>query len=336
MRKSQISLSPSKATLFFPPALGDGMMTLQALSVFYNFISELGINAYAPKAFIPIYRKIFDKWTFLEYPSNDIDFEIQCRKVAFLIDFRSDDTSTAYRSLFLSDEVFYFDFRNGRKIIYEQVNRPPKIFDTVKIKDRAWEIGTEIASWKMDAELISTFISVSLKYNWHNYATPLLPNISMVEYRESTSQKEKIFEVFIFPCGTTNAKKWPTDRWLYIINELRKINVPTSIFLGPQEKSDAIFFKAQTKVFVDTSWESILPQLHKNLLVVANDCGPMHVCGVLGHFLIGIFGPTNPKVWFTYHEKGVYLRGNGEDWPTVDMVLDKIVDLRRRIEADTF
>ena len=49
-----------------------------------------------------------------------------------------------------------------------------------------------------------------------------------------------------------------------------------------------------------------LAALVKHLdLYVSNDCGPMHLGPAVGAPTIGIFGPSEPEIWFPYRaEKG--------------------------------
>jgi ADP-heptose:LPS heptosyltransferase len=40
---------------------------------------------------------------------------------------------------------------------------------------------------------------------------------------------------------------------------------------------------------------------------VSNDCGVMHLAVAAGTPTIGLFGPSQPRIWFPYHQSGGHL-----------------------------
>lgn len=47
-------------------------------------------------------------------------------------------------------------------------------------------------------------------------------------------------------------------------------------------------------------WRPLAALLSRLELYIANDCGPMHLAAATGTATVGIFGPSDPAVWFPY------------------------------------
>lgn len=111
---------------------------------------------------------------------------------------------------------------------------------------------------------------------------------------------------------------------MFIIEALINVGFNVTIFLGDTEKEHQAQFSAHTPTFLNTRLENIVSQyFNDQTLVIANDCGPLHVAALFGIKLVGIFGPTNEKVWFPY-QYGQAVRGLNSEWPTTNEVLNVI------------
>jgi hypothetical protein len=216
-------------------------------------------------------------------------------------------------------------------VAYRQSDASIKYLPTTKIKDHFSEIGSEISAWKMDAELISSFISIGLELNKNNSEELRYLDNQRLVFNYLPSKISKPIEVIIFPCGTNTQKHWHIDRWIELTNHLNKLNLEVKIFLGPEEKNIQSLFNCNASIFIDSDWQFIIDHLHKNSIIICNDCGPMHVCGILCAPLIAIFGPTNEKVWFTYETNAFSIRSQKSVWPEVSEVLCKVLSIKDKL-----
>ena len=74
-----------------------------------------------------------------------------------------------------------------------------------------------------------------------------------------------------------------------------------------------LFAQKNIKIYSEISTRKFEALCRNARLVIANDCGPMHIAAPSGANLIAIFGPTNPHCWFAYsgaHRKYVQ-KGTG-------------------------
>jgi ADP-heptose:LPS heptosyltransferase len=111
--------------------------------------------------------------------------------------------------------------------------------------------------------------------------------------------------VALHPGASWPNKMWPKERFAALIDLLRaKLGAEVLLSPGPGDEELVRFI-------ADASVGSVvaLPVLPVRELaavfslcrvLVANDCGPMHIGVAVGTRTIGIFGPEPPEVWFSY------------------------------------
>lgn len=314
------------------------MMSVQALNVYWRFLSESSVFGVVSDAYLPLFQYFFPGWVFKKYSESENRSATDKLSAFAIIDFRSDEFSETLLKAIAADQKFYFDFSGERRIVNRNAEGEVQYYETVKIKDHAHEIGTEIAAWKMDAELITTYIGLVQNNREQELQKPAVRNIRNTPRSAKAGTHFANGHVLIFPCGTTDAKKWPVENWQVLIDDLKKRGFRAKIFLGPSESSYQKLFDEKAEVYINQPWSFIIQSFDQNTLVISNDCGPMHVAGTMGCRLIALFGPTNEKVWFTYQDTGVALKKNENSWPSVDDVLSAITafENRKRPQALTF
>lgn len=306
------------------------MMSVQALNVYWWFLSESNVLGVVSEAYLPLFQHLFPGWVFKKYSETENPSATDKLSASTIIDFRSDESSETLLKEVAADQKFYFDFSGKRKIVNLNSEGEVQYFETVKIKDHVHEIGTEISAWKMDAELITTYIGIVHNNREQELQKLAINNIRNIPKDAKAGTRFANGHVLIFPCGTTDAKKWPVENWQALINDLKKRGFGAKIFLGPSESSYQELFDEKAEVYINQPWNCIIQSFDQNTLVICNDCGPMHVAGTMGCNLIALFGPTNEKVWFTYQGTGVALRKTDNSWPSVDDVLSAITAFENR------
>lgn len=333
MRKSLPQNSHFELVLLFPPALGDSMMTSQALRIYSKFLPKFSTLGVISREFHSVFKILFPDWTFIAYDSklNGLNLEMKCNH---LIDFRSDNFSIKYRAIPCTKNLFWFDFEGDRRVAYRQSDANIKYLPTIKIKDHFSEIGNEVSAWKMDAELISSFISIGLQSGKNNREELQYFDNERLVSNYFASKNSRPIEIIIFPCGTNPQKHWQIDRWISLIDHLINLNLEVKIFLGPKEKSIRHFFNCNASIFIDSDWQFIIDHLHENSIVICNDCGPMHVCGILRAPLVAIFGPTNERVWFTYERNAFSVRSQKSLWPEVNEVFCAVLSVKDQLMSN--
>ena len=306
------------------------MMSVQALNVYWRFLSESSVLGVVSDAYLPLFQNLFPGWVFKKYSEAENPSSTDKLSASIIIDFRSDESSETLLKEVAADQKFYFDFSGERKIVNLNAEGEVQYFETVRIKDHTHEIGTEISAWKMDAELITTYIGIVHNNREQELQKPAVSNIRNIPKDAKAGTRFANGHVLIFPCGTTDAKKWPVENWQALIDDLKKRGFGAKIFLGPSESSYQKLFDEKAEVYINQPWSCIIQSFDQNTLVICNDCGPMHVAGTMGCRLIALFGPTNEKVWFTYQGTGLALKKTENSWPSVDDVLNAIIAFENR------
>lgn len=107
--------------------------------------------------------------------------------------------------------------------------------------------------------------------------------------------------VFLIPGGSSHLKKWPFENYLELYKKIINLGLRAEFILGEQEAECLpILRQAEITFHFNENLANIAYRLQKAKLVIANDCGLMHLATVLGIPTFSIFGPTNRKCWFYY------------------------------------
>lgn len=100
----------------------------------------------------------------------------------------------------------------------------------------------------------------------------------------------------LFPGSGHRAKCWPEQRFAELAFRLQHRGLPVRFVLGPAEQERGVRVQEFEHVHCRT-----LPDLQRHLnragLVVGNDCGPLHLAGMLGRPALALFGPTPASQW---------------------------------------
>ena len=153
--------------------------------------------------------------------------------------------------------------------------------------------------------------------------------------------------VVLAPCGGLPAKRWPDANWIALSLALVDAGCIVQVVLGPQEVTNSTLrgFPGSVGLIRPDTTGTLGNILDRADLIIANDCGPMHVAAALGRPTLAIFGPTNPRVWFCYSgQSREYIQvagehtqpgttGNCPQWPAVGQVLERARQLLHGFHA---
>ncbi len=125
--------------------------------------------------------------------------------------------------------------------------------------------------------------------------------------------------VALHPGGTWQSKRWPPVRFGELARRLTSSSGARVLLLtGPGEETIVREVRAATTADVEVMPTRALRETAAVIgacdAVVSNDGGILHLSVALGVPTVGIFGPTEPDIWFPYEGKGPFeLAGGGED-----------------------
>ncbi|MDD4856659.1 MAG: glycosyltransferase family 9 protein [Candidatus Krumholzibacteria bacterium] len=117
--------------------------------------------------------------------------------------------------------------------------------------------------------------------------------------------------ILMHPGGTWPSKRWSPDSFAGVAALARKrLNAQIAIITGPGEESIAREVEARSggaaKMLPPQSLRSVAAAVASSRGVVANDGGILHMAVALGRPTVGVFGPTEPDIWFPYEGKGPF------------------------------
>ena len=105
----------------------------------------------------------------------------------------------------------------------------------------------------------------------------------------------------ICPGAIGPGKRWPVEGFAEAASALAEDGATVCVLGGPQERQLATEIirhaGARVKDFTDTDLREAVLTLKAANLAIANDSGLLHVAAAAGTPTIGIFGPTDPKLW---------------------------------------
>jgi ADP-heptose:LPS heptosyltransferase len=285
------------------------MMSVHALRYYSDFFKETKVLIVTES----VYKNLF-KIIFSDHAVKSFSEISRLLSVGKIIDFRGDETSKLIKSRFNCGSQYAFDF--GAELAIAVVKNTEQYsikFSDINAKFDQEDMRNQHA-WFMDAILVSEALGMPLRY----------PGQDVKHYRSSNNTFPAIKTIVCFPCGSNSLKHYQVGNWLLIIQCLINANFKVTVFLGDTEKEHHAQFSVLAPTFLNTPMENIVRHyFNDEALVVANDCGPLHVAALFGVKVVGIFGPTNEKIWFPY-QYGQAVRGLNSEWPTTDEVLNVI------------
>jgi heptosyltransferase III len=109
-------------------------------------------------------------------------------------------------------------------------------------------------------------------------------------------------DVVVHPGSGSRDKCWPVERFLKVIERLRRNRKEVRVLLGEVEMER--FSDAEVKALEGAAsvrrpgtYLELFNELRTASLFIGNDSGPSHLAGVMGLPTIALFGPTDPAVW---------------------------------------
>lgn len=100
----------------------------------------------------------------------------------------------------------------------------------------------------------------------------------------------------LFPGAGHRAKAWPLVQFLELARWLDQEGLAPGFVLGPAEQERGMQ-PAGFPVLRPGTLPDLAQALNQAELAVGNDCGPMHLAGMLGLPGVALFGPTSRRQW---------------------------------------
>jgi len=129
-------------------------------------------------------------------------------------------------------------------------------------------------------------------------------------------EKEEIGDrnlVAINTSGGWSTKRWGLDRFAELADRIQsRHKVPIVIVWGPGEREEAEALSSRMTHRATLAPATTLKQLgalfQRCAFLVSNDSGPLHIAAAMGTPVVGIYGPTNPKLQGPYGAGHVVVR----------------------------
>ncbi len=126
--------------------------------------------------------------------------------------------------------------------------------------------------------------------------------------------------VALAPGAVGEGKRWPTAYYAELAQGLIRQGATVWVLGGPQEQALAaqIVEQAGSKAhdLTGPDLRDAILALKAAALAVSNDSGLMHVAAAIGTPTIGIFGPTNPRLWAPLNPLAAAIEPSNEICPT--------------------
>lgn len=137
------------------------------------------------------------------------------------------------------------------------------------------------------------------------------------EWLRSQSLEGK-FLVGVNPGGGWYTKRWGADRFASLCDLIvERYGVEVIILWGPGEaglvEDIRKLMRHTPRVPPRTTLKQLGALLKRCRFLVSNDSGPMHIATAVGTAVLGIYGPTNPRLQGPYGEGHLVIRNEGLD-----------------------
>jgi ADP-heptose:LPS heptosyltransferase len=110
--------------------------------------------------------------------------------------------------------------------------------------------------------------------------------------------------VLVHPGSGSREKCWPTERFVKVIDKLKRTKKEVRVVVGEVESERftpeqiaSLEKAAGAPVFRPATFVDLFNELRIASLLIGNDSGPSHLAGVMGLPTVTLFGPSDPVVW---------------------------------------
>lgn len=115
----------------------------------------------------------------------------------------------------------------------------------------------------------------------------------------------------VHPGGKWSVKRWPAEKFVDLIRILEnELDAEVVVFTGPEECPATERVRSQTTArtaFLEVlEIRTVAAVISRLDAMIACDGGVMHVAAAVGTPTVGIFGSSEPEVWFPYAGAGPY------------------------------
>lgn len=319
-----------KVLFILPMAIGDAICVSAAFVSLKAYKPDIVVDLCCNKNMLPVFCDLQEIRHAFQYPV--LSDKIHDEFYDWIIDCASES--------FSFDLIKTFSFKNH--IGHDPTNPSIHVINGISIDPsttvayQSFFLCPEQPAWHLEASLVSSFLNKPLSEWVSNVFEPRLN--FRTNHDVFLSEDDFKIGILLIPCGSNILKRWPEDNWVHLLNSFSTHNYKIGIIVGHLEKDSfpKLFAQKNIKIYSEISTRKIAALCRKAKLVIANDCGPMHIAAGSGANLIAIFGPTNPHCWFAYsgaHRKYVQ-KGTGanrlgiltetaiwDEWATVNDVL---------------
>ena len=130
----------------------------------------------------------------------------------------------------------------------------------------------------------------------------VVPAAEVTAWRSRTGRSADSFPIVALAPGAVGpGKRWPTGHFAALARQLAQDGATIWILGGPQEKALAaeIVQHAGDRAhdLTGSDLRNAILALKTADIAVSNDSGLMHIAAAIGTPTIGIFGPTDPRLW---------------------------------------
>jgi predicted lipopolysaccharide heptosyltransferase III len=103
-------------------------------------------------------------------------------------------------------------------------------------------------------------------------------------------------------------KSWPAERFAALADRIQQETAAQALFLGSAlergvvERIALAMRTPHRNVVGRTDLQQLAAVVKQAVLMVSNDNGPMHIAAAVGVPVVGLFGPSDPRIWGPWGE----------------------------------
>jgi hypothetical protein len=323
--------------IIFPDPLGQLILVLRLIKSFKKFLNlenpDYSIVAIVDKSFKSY---LVQSECFAGIMTYDEDFS-QVINGLMVIDLAGYEFSEKIRNEIVANKKIYRDKDKPSTIVHNNI-----FYTCPALNEKnGWMLN------KLNPAILCELPLLNLALNYEINSLKLIHDSEcLISYSNVVRNTDG--EICILPLGRMSSKNWPIENWRCLINYYSKNNISCKVILGLDNVYLYDFFKdLPIRIVVTNDLKELVDELKLCKLVIANDCGPMHVGIYLNLPTIAIFGPTFPECWFiptcqyqTYVQSNNNLHLRTEfiqnlvwnDWIDCESVILASLSISRRIE----